>query len=92
MKIFQTVTCSLICLCVFYSGNGQAETQPAKQFPSKIKTVTIELSDHAAYIINGKKFTLGEAIRMVLENNRDTLTGAYEVAMSDSEYLKLKGK
>jgi len=29
---------------------------------------------------------------MVLENNRDTLTGAYEVAMSDTAYLKLKGK
>jgi outer membrane protein TolC len=34
----------------------------------------------------------GSLIREVLKNNRDTLTGAYAVAMSDSEYLKLKGK
>jgi len=61
-------------------------------FPTQIKTVNIELSDHAAFIVDGKTMTLGEAIRMVLENNRDTLTGAYDVAMSDSDYRKLKGK
>lgn len=63
-----------------------------KQDTGRLNTVTIELSDHAAFIIEGQKVTLGEAIRIVLDRNRDTLIGAYEVAMSDSNYLKFKGK
>ena len=63
-----------------------------KQDSGGLKTVTIELSDHAAFIIKGQKVTLGEAIRIVLDRNRDTLIGAYEVAMSDSNYLKFKGR
>jgi hypothetical protein len=79
-------------LCIFWINIVEAEVLSNKQLPTKIKSVNIELSDHAAFIIDGKKVTLGEAIHLVLENNRDTLTGAYEVAMSDSQYLKLKGK
>jgi outer membrane protein TolC len=79
-------------LFIFLTNTSNAEVHSNTQFPSKTKTVNIELSDHAAFIIEGKKVTLGEAIRLVLENNQDTLTGAYEVAMSDSAYLKLKGK
>ncbi|MCJ7772869.1 MAG: TolC family protein, partial [Desulfobacterales bacterium] len=82
----------LIMLLFFWINPVIAADNTKKQLSGKIKTVTIELSDHAAYIINGKKVTLGDAVRMVLENNRDTLTGAYEVAMSDAEYLKSKGK
>jgi len=82
----------LLFLIIFIIKSAEAADNTTKQFPAKINTVNIELSDHVAFIIDGKKVTLGEAIRLVLENNQDTLTGAYEVAMSDTEYLKLKGK
>ncbi|MBW1983102.1 MAG: TolC family protein [Deltaproteobacteria bacterium] len=92
MNTTKAKTCILLAFCIFWINTVQAEVLSNKQLPTKTKSVSIELSDHAAFIIDSKKVTLGEAIRLVLENNRDTLTGAYEVAMSDSQYLKLKGK
>lgn len=92
MKPTRAKTFILMMVLILWINTVKAADTDIKPFPAKIKTVNIELSDHAAYIIGGKKVTLGDAIRMVLENNRDTLTGAYEVAMSDAEYLKLKGK
>lgn len=52
----------------------------------------VELSENAAFSITGKKVTLGDAIRLVLEQNRDTLSGAYDVAMTDSMYRKFQAK
>ncbi len=54
--------------------------------------VTVEISDHAAFSIAGQTITLGRAIELVLEQNRDTLTGAYDVAMTDSLYRKYQAK
>ncbi len=92
MNIARATAFFLIYLCTSWMGIATAANHADTPADGQIKTVRIELSDHAAFIFNGKKVTLGEAIRMVLENNRDTLSGAYDVAMSDSQYLKLKGK
>ncbi|HDP80247.1 MAG TPA: TolC family protein [Spirochaetes bacterium] len=57
-----------------------------------LKPVTIELAGEPAFMVGGARFTLGDAIRLVLEKNRDTLSGAYDVAMTDSLQRKYQAK
>ncbi|MCX7677799.1 MAG: TolC family protein [Spirochaetes bacterium] len=58
----------------------------------KIEKIGIEIADEPAFFIGSMKVTLGKAIELVLEQNRDTLSGAYDVAMADSAYRKFRNK
>ncbi len=60
--------------------------------PGTRASFNVELSNNAAFSLAGKKVTLGDAIRLVLEQNRDTLSGAYDVAMTDSMSRKFQAK
>lgn len=81
-----------ITVCAIVVNNLYAQEQNEKKQIKKVTPITIELSDHAAFVLSGKKITLGGAITMVLEQNRDTLTGSYDVAMTDSSYRKYQKK
>jgi outer membrane protein TolC len=81
-----------IAVFVLLVNNLYAQEKNDKRQLIKVKPIAIELSDNAAFFIAGKKITLGEAIKMVLEQNRDTLTGSYDVAMTDSLYRKYQKK
>jgi outer membrane protein TolC len=63
-----------------------------KKGEQEIEKIGIELADEPAFYIGATKVTLGKAIELVLEQNRDTLSGAYDVAMSDSAYKKFQNK
>ncbi len=81
-----------ITVCLLLANTLYAQKKNDKKQLKKVNPIAIELSDHAAFFIAGKKITLGEAIKMVLEQNRDTLTGSYDVAMTDSLYRKYQKK
>ncbi len=70
---------------------GRLIAQEAKA-DDKIDKIAIEIADEPAFFIGSVKVTLGRAIELVLEQNRDTLTGAYDVAMADSAYKKFQNK
>lgn len=70
---------------------GQLIAQEAKA-DEKMPKISIEISDEPAFFIGSTKVTLGKAIELVLEQNRDTLSGAYDVAMADSAYKKFRNK
>ena len=56
------------------------------------KPIDIELADEAAIVIGGVRITIAEAIRKAIDNNRDILSGKYDVAMSDTYYEKFQAK
>lgn len=70
--------------------SGWLFAQDAAGVPDK--PVTIEVAGEPAFILQGARFTLGDAIRLVLEKNRDTLSGAFDVAMTDSPHRKHQAK
>lgn len=69
-----------------------ARKAPVPAADAPIEKIGIELADEAAFYVGPMKVTLGKAIELVLEQNRDTLTGAYDVAMTDSAYRKFQNK
>ena len=90
MKKILQMTAMAISLVLAIQLAGKA--QPGSGNPETRATLKIELADKAAFSLSGKKVTLGDAIRLVLEQNRDTLSGAYDVAMTDSMYRKFQAK
>ena len=76
---------------VVLAGAALCGTAHAQEATTPVR-IGVELSDHAAFSVMGQTVTLGRAIEMVLEQNRDTLAGAYDVAMADSLYRKYQGK
>ncbi len=83
MKSLRAISFLLILLI---SQPGFAQNNENEE--NKNQSIEVEFADEAAFVIDGKKLTLGDAIRLVLTENRDTLSGAYDVAMSDSDYRK----
>ncbi len=59
---------------------------------AKRKKLNIVLGDESAVVIGGIKITIGEAIRLAVENNRDILSQSYDVAMTDTDYKSFLGK
>ena len=54
--------------------------------------ISVEISDEAAVIIDGKKITLSEAIVKAIELNPDIYISKYEAAMADTDSLKYNAK
>ncbi len=54
--------------------------------------IKVDMGDSAAFMIGGNRVSLGGAIHMVLERNKDTLTGTYDAAMVDTMYKKFLRK
>lgn len=52
----------------------------------------IILSDEPAVILDEKKITLSQAIRMAIEQNHDIISGKYDVAMAYSDYERYQKK
>ncbi len=52
----------------------------------------VEFADEPAVIIGGVTITMSDAIKMSIKNNFDTMSGAYDVAMTDTMYEKLQKK
>ena len=46
----------------------------------------IAFGNEAGVYLEGKKLSLGDAIRLAIESNYDILSGAYDLAMLDSEF------
>jgi len=94
MKIIKAVTIMLLLQLVVLTHVVFAETKKGikKEKGSPVKTIKIKLSDHVAFIVMGQKVPIGAAIRMVLERNRNILSGSYDVAMTDSLYKKFQKK
>ena len=44
------------------------------------------------FSLNGKKISIEEAIRLVLQNNKDLLDARYDAKMADSDYQKFLSK
>jgi outer membrane protein TolC len=90
-----SVMCAAVLIFAVMAPRG-AWSQDAKKAPAGgdavIEKIAIEIADEAAFYVGPIKVTLGKAIEMVLEQNRDTLTGAYDVAMTDSLYERYQGK
>ncbi len=57
-----------------------------------IVPMEVELADEPAIIIGSMKVTLSDAIKTAIEKNHDLLSGAYDLAMSDSDYSKYLSK
>ena len=55
-----------------------------------IQPVDIELADEPAVIIGGYRLSIGDAIRYAIEKNYTIISGAYDVAMTDSDYQSFK--
>ncbi len=51
------------------------------------KKISVTIADEAAIIIDGKKYTLSEAIASAIERNPDIYISRYNAAMSDSDRL-----
>ena len=60
------------------------------QVPSHL--INIELADEPAVILEGATISIGDAIKMAIKNNYDILSGAYDVAMTDTAYRQLQKK
>ncbi|HRZ25989.1 MAG TPA: TolC family protein [Spirochaetota bacterium] len=59
---------------------------------NEIKPVEIELADEPAVVIGGVEFTVGDAIRYAIEKNHTIISGAYDVAMADTDAQSLRSK
>jgi outer membrane protein TolC len=55
-------------------------------------TTDIELADEPAVVLGGKTISMGDAVKMAIKNNYDILSGAYDVAMTDTLYKQLQKK
>ncbi|MDY6934458.1 MAG: TolC family protein [Spirochaetota bacterium] len=85
MKLFKILQ-MLFLIPILLTNPGYAKS--GDKISNRIKPIEVELSDSAAIIIGGKKITLGHAIRMAIKKNHDVITGAYDVAMADSDYQR----
>lgn len=56
------------------------------------RPIEIELADEAAIVIGGIRITLSDAIKKAIDNNRDILSGKYDVAMSDTYLQQFQAK
>ena len=83
---------SIIAVFSFFIAAASPGMGQSKDGGDPVERISIEISDEAAFYVGPMKVTLGKAIEMVLEQNRDTLTGAYDVAMTDSLYRKFQTK
>jgi len=57
--------------------------------PNSIK---IELADEPAVVLGGTTISIGDAIKMAIQNNHNILSGAYDVAMADTLVQQLQKK
>lgn len=79
-KIF--IPISLVLLAFMVPLGAQNEETATR----KIQPMPVELADEPALIIGGMRITIGEAIKQAIERNHTVLSGAYDVAMSDTDY------
>ena len=54
--------------------------------------INIELADEPAVILGGTTISIGDAIKIAIKNNYNILSGAYDVAMTDTLYKQLQKK
>ncbi|MCD4812332.1 TolC family protein [bacterium] len=80
----KTVT---IIMMVSFSIGLQAPFHRLEAQPSNI-----EFGKEAAVTIAGKRISIGDAIRLAIESNYDLLSGAYELAMLDSNFRMYQKK
>ncbi len=66
--------------------------KPEKKKENKNPLSMIEIGDEPAIVINGVRITIGQAIVQAIEKNHDLLSGAYDVAMTDSMYKQFQKK
>lgn len=82
-----------LLLFLFFNAPLFSETKSPDPVSGKdILSIETELAEEPAFELAGSRLTLGDVIRLVLEQNRDILSSAYDVAMTDSDYLKYKQK
>ncbi len=92
VKSCGTIFAMMMVVAVMTPHSGWAQDAKAPVADAAVERIGIELSDEAAFYVGPMKVTLGKAIELVLEQNRDTLTGAYDVAMTDSAYRKFENR
>ena len=76
---------ALLILVIFTFSSTQAQHKNGD-----IQPVDIELADEPAVIIGGYRLSIGDAIRYAIEKNYTIISGAYDVAMTDSDYQSFK--
>ena len=60
------------------------------QVPSR--SLNVELADEPAIVFGGKTMSVGDVIKMAIENNYNILSGVYDAAMTDTLYKQLQKK
>jgi len=85
MRLTKKLTMTLLILMV-------ATSYSWAQKNGKISPMEVELADEPAIIIGEYKVTISEAIKTAIEKNRDLLSGAYDLAMTDSDYKRYLAK
>jgi len=78
----------LTVLCVMASITAWAQETKTSKNPLAM----IEIGSEPAVVIGGIKISIGQAIVQAIEKNHDILSGAYDVAMTDSPYEQFQKK
>jgi outer membrane protein TolC len=79
-----------VFVMVFLPMISLAQNGQNGQGPSS--SVKIELANEPAIVLGGRTITIGDAIKMAINNNYNVLSGAYDAAMTDTLYKQLQKK